>query len=73
MRYLPTTDLSNCLMALRLGRFRLQRGQWVTVDGSLGRYIGVSAAGVIWIDWPRKRAGFQRRCTAFRALDGGAA
>lgn len=32
---------------------RMQVGQWVKVDGQLGRWVGVSRGGVVWILWPR--------------------
>jgi hypothetical protein len=31
---------------------KLQVGQWITVSGNPGRFVGVSPGNVVWIVWP---------------------
>jgi hypothetical protein len=47
----------------------LRRGQWIDYDGAIGRWVGVTNGGIIWIAWgnvARKRDMFRTICAAFR-------
>lgn len=34
--------------------YGMQSGQWVSVDGSLGRFVGITSSGTVVIAWKGK-------------------
>lgn len=68
MRYAKTIDVWEFPVEL----FKhLQAGQWVRAgvnDKHKGRFIGVSQAGVVWIDWTHKPDNFKRKLQALKCV-----
>lgn len=73
MTYLPKIELTNAVItALQKGQLRIQRGQWVTIGGNLGRWIGISRGGALLIVHSRdgvcEASRFSDCCVLWRPL-----
>jgi hypothetical protein len=51
MKYQATIEIGAMLNAPEK-LVNIKKGQWVTVDGNKGRWVGVRPSGVIHIIWP---------------------
>jgi len=52
MRYHKKLNLTQILIGLiEDNQLKLQCGQWVTINGKTGRYVGRTPSGSIWISW----------------------
>jgi len=62
MKFAPTIHLNT------LDGFNAQPGQWISLNGSRGRYMGRTRFGTVWVAWggaATKRLLFSRFATAF--------
>lgn len=51
MKYQATIEIGNLVSAPEKLKV-IKKGQWVSVDGNKGRFVGVRPSGVIHIIWP---------------------
>lgn len=59
-KYLPCIELTPAIEEpLRYGTLPLQRGQWLSKDGKMGRYIRTAPKGVLYISWVHTNTGEQ--------------
>lgn len=65
MRFTRTVEISDEDLYLKPAP-KLQPGQWVRMNGTLCRWIGVSRAGVVWVVWPRSPWSVKTMAEAFR-------
>ena len=73
MNYLPKIELTNAVMtAIQDGKLKIQRGQWVTIGGNLGRWVGISKGGSLLIVHSRdgviEASRFLESCKLWRHL-----
>jgi hypothetical protein len=48
--YLPTLHFQNTKELIDYGH-NIPQGQYITLDGSKGRWVGITGGGSIWIQW----------------------
>lgn len=67
MRYHPTLKLTYDDLKT-IGWRNMQCGQYIRLDGAMGRFAGVKPTGTIWIAWAEhaRKAGFATFCNAFK-------
>ena len=67
--FLPRLDLTLDDIYSESVQQKLRRGQYISLEGVKGRYIGAHKRGTIWVDWNNSPpATFKLVCSRFEVI-----